>query len=61
MKPIKITKLFGIPDFENLDADNNRDKVVTEILEWIKIQDPVIWDNGDELEIEVEIIHEDLD
>ena len=60
MKSNKNRKLFGIPDFESYDCDDNCKKVLTELLEWIKIKDPTIWDNSDELEVEVEIIYEDI-
>ena len=60
MNRVKNKKLFGIPDFESLDCDNNSRKVISEILEWIKIKDPTIWDNTDELEVEVEITYEDI-
>ena len=61
MKSNKNRKLFGIPDFESMDCDDNSRKVLGEILEWLRIRDHTLWSNHDELEIEVEIIYEDLD
>jgi hypothetical protein len=61
MKSNENRKLFGIRDFESLDCDDNSRKVLGEILEWLRIRDPTLWSNHDELEIEVEIIYEDLD